>query len=216
MSQQAPNRGFTLIEMLVALMLLSMVMLGLSAALRGFAQTESRIDNRIVRGETIRTLDGFLREIMGWVSSSRLPGQEGKKPRVALIGGQNELAWMGGMPARHGVGGLFYLRLGVERRENGPAMVLRYLPLRGKPEAMPDWAAAEAIDLAEGVEGLQFQYLGEGEDGWLSEWSEADKLPSHIRLSVQGLGGAFPDLVVGVAEGSAETTAGGIVIGGGG
>lgn len=215
MSHRATSRGFTLVEILVALMLLSLVMLGLSAALRGFAQAETRIDSRIARGETARALDGFLREIVGWVSSTRLPGKDGAKPRVALLGRQNELMWLGIMPARHGVGGLFFLRLGVEPREKGPALVLRYAPLRGKAEDMPDWAAADAIELAEEVESVQFQYLGEAKDGWLSEWSAPEKLPTRIRLDVQGVGGVLRDLVVAVVEGPGETRAGGIVIGGG-
>lgn len=211
----ATSRGFTLVEILVALMLLSLVMLGLSAALRGFAQTESRIDSRITRGETVRALDGFLREILGWVSSTRLPGQDGAKPRVALVGRQHELMWLGIMPARHGAGGLFFLRLGVEPREKGPALVLRYVPLRGKAEGMPDWAVADAIELADEVENVQFEYLGDAKDGWLSEWSAPEKVPTHVRVNVQGLGGALRDLVVAVAEGSGESRTGGIVIGGG-
>jgi general secretion pathway protein J len=211
----ATSRGFTLVEILVALMLLSLVMLGLSAALRGFAQTESRIDSRITRGETARALDGFLREILGWVSSIRLPGQDGAKPRVALVGRQHELMWLGIMPARHGVGGLFFLRLGVEPREKGPALVLRYVPLRGKAEGMPDWAAAEAIELADEVENVQFQYLGDAKDGWLSEWSAREKLPTHVRLSVQGLGGVLQDLIVELIQGHSLGDEGEIDVGGG-
>jgi len=217
MKSRVSQAGFTLVEMLVALVLLSLVMLGLSSSLRGFAQAEVRIDQRVLRGETARALDGFLREIMGWVSGMRIPGPEGAKPFVALVGGANELVWLGMMPARQGVGGLHYLHLGIEQRERGPSLVLRYIPFKGKP-ALPDWSTSEAIDLAEDIEELQFQYMGEEKDGWKSVWSSTEKLPSLMRLGLKGLGTSFPELVVRVVEGggAADAGAGQISIGGGG
>lgn len=206
--------AFTLVEMLVALMLLSLVMLGLSSALRSFAQAETRIDRRVLRSEAMYELNGFLRQIMGWVSGARLPGQEGQKPRVALQGRSNELAWLGVMPARHGVGGLHYLHLGLERRPQGTSLVLRYVPIKEKL-AMPDWTTAQSIDLAEGIEEIQFQYMAEGKDEWLSDWAAVDKLPRLMRLNIQG-GGAWPTLVVRVSEASEEGAGSQIVIGGGG
>jgi len=38
-----PHKGFTLLEMLVVMVLLSVIMLGLLSALRTMAQTETRI-----------------------------------------------------------------------------------------------------------------------------------------------------------------------------
>ena len=42
-------RGFTLLEIVVVMALLSLVMLGLGASLRSFASTETRIDARLER-----------------------------------------------------------------------------------------------------------------------------------------------------------------------
>ena len=53
--------GFTLVEMLVALTLMSLVMLGMASAIRTMAQTEERIDVRVDRADEMRVASGFIR-----------------------------------------------------------------------------------------------------------------------------------------------------------
>ena len=62
------HRGFTLVEVLVATALLSLVMLGLLTAMRSFAQSETRIDERIRIDDDLRVSERFLRLVMGNVS----------------------------------------------------------------------------------------------------------------------------------------------------
>lgn len=214
MTLRSVRAGFTLIEMLVALVLLSFVMLGLSSALRAFAQTETRIDQRIQRSETQRTLAAFLREIISWVPRLSMPGKDGAKPRMPLLGSANELAWIGTMPPRHGIGGLHYLHLALERRDHGMSLVLRYQPI-GEKLVWPDWTTTESIDLAENLGELKFQYFGEEKDGWGTAWSSEDKLPSLVRINIAAEGSEFPDLTLRIVEGAVgEGSGGDIAIGG--
>ena len=59
--------GFTLVEVLVVLSLLSLVMLAMGSALRTTAQTEERVDQRLQRADEMRVTTGFLRYILGRV-----------------------------------------------------------------------------------------------------------------------------------------------------
>ena len=63
--------GFTLVEMLVALTLMSLVMLGMASAIRTMAQTEERIDVRVDRADEMRVASGFIRSVLGRLSTRR-------------------------------------------------------------------------------------------------------------------------------------------------
>ena len=65
------QQGFTLVELLVVMTLLSLVMLAMGSALRTTAQTEERIDQRLQRADEMRVANGFLREILGRLSARK-------------------------------------------------------------------------------------------------------------------------------------------------
>ena len=52
--------GFTLVEILVAMTLMSVVMLALGAAMRTIAQTEERVDQRLEQADEMRVATSFL------------------------------------------------------------------------------------------------------------------------------------------------------------
>ena len=64
-------RGFTLVELLVVMALLSLLMLGLVSALRTMAQTEERIDGRLAQADEFRVTTAFVQEILGQISIRR-------------------------------------------------------------------------------------------------------------------------------------------------
>ena len=62
------QRGFTLVEVLVVMTLLSLVVLALGSALRTTAQTEERVDQRLARNDEIRVVTGFLQSVLGLIA----------------------------------------------------------------------------------------------------------------------------------------------------
>ena len=65
-------RGFTLLELLVVMGLLSAVMLALGAALRTIAQSEDRVDHRLGQADELRVASAFMRTTLGRVSMDML------------------------------------------------------------------------------------------------------------------------------------------------
>src|SRR5450830_1504104 len=117
-----PCRGFTLVELLVAMSLLSLVMLALVSALRTAAQTEERVDRKLQSADELRLVSSFLREVLGRISVQKTPlvKQAGDSPYF-FRGEPNEISWLGVLPARHGVGGRHHLRLFLSSTPTGRA-----------------------------------------------------------------------------------------------
>lgn len=212
------NAGFTLVELLVVMTLLSLIVLALSSALQSMAQTQERLDARLTRTEDLRVTSGFLRGILGRVVQHRKPGmlQAGENP--FLFSGQvHEITWIGVMPARYGAGGRYFLRLALEDEAGRSALVLRYAPWVDDA-TVPDWSIAERHVLATSVDALDFAYEDAAPEppAWAPVWASPDALPARVRISLSGAGRAWPTMVVPlrVLPGSSAASSGGAVFGG--
>ena len=190
-------RGFTLLEVIVVMSLLSLVMLAIGSALRTTAQTETRIDERLQRTDEMRVASEFLRTVLGRVSAQKTtaPVAVGESPFI-FSGAPQELSWLGIMPARYGAGGRHHFRLSVETLPTERALVLRYLPWESG--VLPDWSRAELHVLVHGAVGLSAQYENAVAEPtiWAPQWSSTIGLPQRVLLSLQTAAGPWPDLVI--------------------
>jgi len=191
-------RGFTLLELLVVMGLLSAVMLALGAALRTIAQSEDRVDRRLAQADELRVASAFIRTTLGRVSARKvvLAATSGASP-LLFAAAPDALAWVGVMPARYGQGGRHYFRLGIEPVGEDASLVLRFLPWTGA-STFPDWSQAEARVLVRNAVALQVRYedTRKAPSAWTSDWVETKYLPARVELTLQTPAGVWPFLVI--------------------
>jgi general secretion pathway protein J len=203
--QSISCQGFTLIEVLVVISLLSIIMAAMVSSLRTVAQTESRIDERLRRSDQIRVVNYFLKQTLGRVvvvKNSQAPDQ---KPALQFEAIAASVSWVGIMPARHGAGGRYFFRLATEESEHGNTLILRYAPWL-EMGAFPDWTQAESQTIIKDItefrieaEGLPIDIQATPADwprGWQSGWPLRDALPQRLRLTLVDQKGAWPPLLV--------------------
>ena len=217
MTRRSRAGGFTLLELLVVMALLSVVMLALGSALRTIAQSEERIDRRLARTDEFRVATAFIRTTLGRVSDRKVVAlAEPGASSVLFVGNGEAVAWVGIMPARYGAGGRNFFRLGVETVDGVGALVLRFIPWTDVP-TFPDWSQAEARVLVTEVTSLSVRYEDAFEvpSVWGTEWPFKDRVPQRIELTVQTVAGFWPSLVVAMRTMSMEQGGPGqIVVGG--
>lgn len=195
------HSGFTLIEMLVALVLLAAMMAllysGVSFALRswdaGDANGRRVADRRI--GEN------FLRRELEQLFPMRF--KDPMTLKFAFAGEPNQLKFVSSRPAGVGGGGLSLVGLDVEA---GDTPRSRNLVMR---RAMPDDAAkdfspldsAKPTVLLEDVDSVTFTYFGSENDftdpQWYDSWGFEGRIPLLIRISMRSSDGApLPAMMV--------------------
>jgi general secretion pathway protein J len=193
-------RGFTLVEVLVATALLSLVMLGLLTAMRSFAQSETRIDERIRIDDDLRVSERFLRSVMATVSPRPRSTPAGAAKEVDFVGGADAMRWIGVMPARHGAGGLyrFHLYARAATADTPPALMLEFSPFVPGFEAPLDPATVNSRAMATGIGEVRFRYQDDLESGeqWLAEWPHTDRLPRRIGLTAASDRLPWPEMIV--------------------
>ena len=217
--------GFTLLELLVVMSLLSIIMLGLGSALRGIAQTEDKIDQRLDRLSEIRVIRNFIQSTMSRVSAPvfdapNVPGQRA----IPFKATNDTLIWVGNMPARPDIGGKHFFKLGMEESPSGLQLTLRYAPWN-PDNNMPDWTQSEVRVLLKGTQAFSVQAQGDPPNrnndkpwpqGWQEGWPVHDALPERIRLNVVDQNGPWPPWILPLhAAVQSDSSFSMVVIGGG-
>jgi general secretion pathway protein J len=190
--------GFTLLEILVAMALLSGIMLALGASMRTLAMSQERIDARLEATDDLRAANTLLRATLERVSVREPQGvRAAGSSRYLFQPSEQGLAWVGVMPARYGAGGRYFFRLAVEPVADSASLVLRFAPWTDSP-GFPDWSQAEGRALAHGVTAFAIAFADERapETGWSREWTVPDRLPSRVLLTVQTQAETWAPLIV--------------------
>ncbi len=201
-ARRRAQAGFTLLEIIVVMALLSLVMLGLGASLRSFASTEARVDARLERAHEFRAVVRFVQSVADRVASDKRTKDvaAGASP-FWFVGEAQSMVWIGIMPARFGAGGRYFFKLAAEPVDGGQALVLRFSPW--VPESdFPDWAQAESRVLVADLQAVQFRYLDarSPELVWLEAWTPIDHLPAKLSLTIADGRLEWPDVVVSLRD----------------
>jgi general secretion pathway protein J len=192
--------GFSLLEMLVAVTLLSVLAALVYGVLRLGMRTWEAGSERIAASDLTRIGWQFVHGTLGSAGSppSRLPDD----PGVHFIGSADSLEFVSELPAWLAGGGFHVLHLSLvdgSGSQDG-RLEIEAIPWMAYDDPELDPAEVPRAVLAEDVEGLTFAYFGVGEQGgeatWLDNWSGRESLPQLVRMQVQLADGtAWPVLV---------------------
>lgn len=187
--------GFTLVEVVITLAIMALIMLGLVSALATFGQSRARVEVQLARVDDVRLVSAFLRATLSR-SSSAYDGR-GRSAVAMFEGDARQLRWLGVMPARHGVGGLYQFRLSVaEGPDARDALQLQYRPYMGGGFET-GWEAVSTRVLVSDVSDFGLAYRGGEDDAfWRQDWIAQERAPQLVRMLIGAGGRDWPELVV--------------------
>jgi general secretion pathway protein J len=196
---RTPVAGFTLVEVVVSLAVLSLIMLATVTALRTFGNTQASAERLIERVDEIRSVSGFLRDgleaavVAPDAGGGRLALGPGSAVRIPpyFKGNSQSLEWKAPLMFGESYGGVFLLRVGRE----DDRLVLRWRPPNDTDRDDADWNEAPSRVLLTGLEELQAAYRPEFDLPWQEEWSEEGS-PALVRLGIRAGGRYWPELVL--------------------
>jgi len=179
--------GFTLVEMLVVMVLLSLVALGLVSAMQTMGRAQDRLEQRLSMLDERQVTMGFVSQVLGRLSDRRMAPAQSGQAILAFRGKPLSIEWLGIFPARPGMGGRYWMRLSAEQGAHGGlSLVLRYEPWQGEMQ-WPDWSRTPSRILVEGLSRFEVVYGG-GDmppQQWSVAWGdEQPQLPTRISLSL--------------------------------
>lgn len=193
------DAGFTLLEILLALVLLAFVMLGVWGALRGAARVGHAADAVLARSEAVAMAQRFLRRYVG--AAQPQPFAPSADAPAQMFNGQaDSMTYVAPLPSQSGHAGLYLQTIRLQKDGGGMALWLAYQPYTGDANA-----GGEPIThrvLAD-LRGGSFQYLAAGAFGqpaaWRDDWSTTNGMPLAVRIRLEPAWRtrvAFPEMVI--------------------
>lgn len=197
------QRGFSLLELLIAMALLGMIMVllfgGLRLSMRSWDAAQGSMDTM----STVRAVEGFLRREMEQIYPYRW--KKATEQRLAFIGERHMLRFVAPLPSRVGGGGLYLSALNFDLQGKQKRIVWRHLPIGAGWQDFSALADAKEVILASGelsgVEDVWLSYFGAETEGvvpkWQDRWDNGKSLPMLIRVQIKlAQNDEWPDFVV--------------------
>ena len=191
MSARACQRGFSLLEVLMASVLLALLLTGAWAGVRTATRSAERGEALVERTNTLRVAQEFLRRQISQSLLLAYAQERGTGERVVFEGERDALTYVSAMPGYLGRGGAYVQRLTFERGRNGGQLVFRHALLNGFDEDSfrDDDDNAPPVVLLERIRRVSFEFRAlddRGELGnWQDRWDETAQLPLLVRIDIE-------------------------------
>lgn len=180
------TRGFTLIEVMLAILLLAVLLAaaygGIRSAVRAMGTGEALID-RINR---VRVAQEFIRHQISRTLPLPFGQEEGTGTNFLFQGEGDLIRWVAPMPGYLSRGGSYVQTLELTNTRNGKQLLFGHAMLNGfdlnklRPDDM-----AEPVVLMDQIESGRFEYRKLDEEGKLEDWSDDWEDPSLTPVMVR-------------------------------
>ncbi len=189
-------RGFTLLELLAAMALLALLMLGVWSGIRTATQTADRGRAKVDRLDQVRGAEQFLRRNFAQVSPMPWARNDGGQA-IVFTGGPHTMRFVAPLPGFLGRMGPQLQKLALvpdgHAQWNLEASFAQLPPDGSKPVTI-----GKPQILLTGIKQGRFIYRGydlrRQDLGWRSSWSRPTQLPSLVQIRLQLAHGRWPTL----------------------
>lgn len=183
----AKAAGFTLVEILLATVLLATALALAFATLRSSAAAVQRGEALAQRSERMRAVDGFLRARLAGARFQGFELDSASGLPLRFVGEQSRMRFVADLPDYLGHGGPYVHELFAVEEADGVRLMLDLRvqqPLDGALPLERDGERAPEL-LAEGLQSVRFRYRALDADGRLGEWEPQWATPERLPLQVE-------------------------------
>ena len=201
MKTPTQQSGFTLVELIIALLILSVVIVLCASGFKFGTRVWNTVDVQSEQIDTMQAVQGFIRRSMSNAQvHDQFVADEGEEPVESLfVGDADRIRYVSYSP-KYGVDDFLYqYELYLNHETN--KLLLQYQPYN-KP--VEDGSFDTVSTLLEGVEDIRIEYFsgfeGETDDGspWASYWNGEFTLPLLVKINLvtKDQRNIWPELVI--------------------
>ncbi len=185
--QPSRSAGFTLVELLLALTLMSMLLALAYGGLRAATRATDRGQTILEDSSRIRMAHQFVHRQLNQIVPLAFAVDEQADERTVFIGEADRIRFVAPMPGYLGFGGPQVQELAIIRGEDSLQLVLSHALLQGfEEDRLYD---LPPIPLLSDIDSASFSFLGRDENGelagWISTWEEGSVLPESVSLEIE-------------------------------
>lgn len=180
------NRGFTLLEVLLATALMATMLAIALASVQGTTRAAASAEVRSAQQDRVRTVHAFLRR--QWAGALPQPVTLPAQPEALrlLTLSADRLVLVGELPGYLARGGVYQQTYRLQRGPRGLQLVFSYAPMTADAVLDPPRPPEVLLD---GLAEARFEARGFGPDGrpeaFAPRWERLGQLPVQLRLQVR-------------------------------
>lgn len=193
-------RGFTLIEVLLATVLLAAGLALAFATLGVAAKSAQRGELLAERNERMRVVAGFLRTRIGSARPIAYALDPATGAPLRFLGASDRIRFVADLPDYLGRGGPYLHDVWVADDGDSKRLLVEF-SLVQNGVALPEDPPRPPEPLAEALAGATFRYRGIDADGvlgdWQDQWTDAEQLPLQVSVQLAAdNGNTWPELII--------------------
>jgi len=197
-------RGFTLIEVLLATVLLAAGLALAFATLRSATAMVQRGETIAQRNERIRAVEGFLRRRISSAQTIAFAVDPNTQRQYRFVGEAQRMRFVADLPDYLGRGGPYLHDLVAA---DGGSQLLASFAMVQSGQAVREAQPRPPEILADDLRAVRFRYRGLDQESklgeWQDRWTAAESLPLQVSIDIESADGQrWPGLVVSLAQGS--------------
>lgn len=196
------REGFTLVEVIISIAILSLIMLATTSGLRTLGNTAGTIQKMTDRVDEIRSVSAFLRDAL----ENSVVGSRSSSPGGISFGGNSlnsepttffriigdELEWRSKVLFGEAYGGNYFLRLA----RDGDRLILQWQEPGDNVEP-GRWFNSPTREVLRDVALFEVWHRPELSAAWTRQnFEELDKQPSHVKLVIKAEDRFWPELIM--------------------
>jgi len=178
--------GFTLVELLLALVLMGMLLSLAYGGLRASTRAVDKGQAILEESSRIRMAHQFVRKQLNQLAFLGFEENEDDGTRIVFEGEPGRIRYVAPMPGYLGFGGPQVQELALIRGEEGLELVLYHALLQGFEEQ--NLYLSEPILLVDKIDDAEFSFIGRDDTGaltgWTNQWDQPETLPVSISLDI--------------------------------
>lgn len=225
-SRAKSNSGFTLIEVLIAMTLLSIMVVLLFSSMRICAQSWEQGENKITDVNEVAVVYNFFQRHLSLAiplandfltqDNMNAADQAGigsmterDNKTLAFQGKQQSLQFVSVFPASAGRSGMQLFSIEPRQQDGEQVINVTLTPFYPAAEG-EEWRKEEVV-LLRHVSDFKLAYFGavdgESESRWQDEWLEKDVQPQLVKISINTTNGIFwPEMIIALKASGADSS----------
>ncbi|MGH8559032.1 MAG: prepilin-type N-terminal cleavage/methylation domain-containing protein [Methylococcales bacterium] len=199
-SHHGAEHGFTLIEIMIGLVLLSIMMTLLFGSIRMGARAWDGGEKRAAEIDTMLVVENFLRKHLSTARPVFDDFSNSDEPVFSFSGTDDSIQFVSNLPSSARLGGFHQFNLELVKEGDSLVLVAKLKPFY--PALNGDYVSIEDVRLIGGVDSLEWSYyesdkIDPSEGRWTDAWVDKNSMPVLIQLIVRMKnGGEWPAMIV--------------------
>jgi general secretion pathway protein J len=193
------QRGFTLIEVLIAMTILSIMVVLLFSSLRICAQSWELGEKKITEVNDAAVVYNFFQQYLSTATPVWNDFNEKEEKKFSFQGGKQNLQFVSSFPASAGRSGMQLFSITLVQEDDQWLIKVTITPFFPVTEGKT-WHQEEAV-LLKHVSDFTLAYFGAetggNENGWQDEWLNKDVQPRLVKININTTNGFFwPEMII--------------------